>query len=317
MALQILFLIVGLILILLGANSLVEGSSNLARRFGISEFMIGLTIVGMGTSAPEMVVSFMSAMKGSSDLAIGNIVGSNIFNTCLAIGLIALISPLTITRSNFKRDIPMNLLATAMLLLLGKTLGNDGLSRIDGIILIITYALYIYVSIKKDSAQNVPSAGEMHPAPQQKLISSVSYIIAGLAGLILGGRMMVNAAVEIAQSMGISEKFIAVTILAGGTSFPELATGVVAAIKGKGQLALGNVLGSNIGNILLILGGSSLICPLSADSISVLDMILLLGGALLFVISAFSFKKNEIDRYEGIIFLTAYITYLGILISKI
>lgn len=313
MALQILFLIVGLILILLGANSLVEGSSNLARRFGISEFMIGLTIVGMGTSAPEMVVSFMSAMKGSSDLAIGNIVGSNIFNTCLTIGLIALISPLTITRSNFKRDIPMNLVATVMLLLLGKTLGNDGLSRIDGIILIITYALYIYVSIKKDSIPNL----EMHPAPQQKLISSVSYIIAGLAGLILGGRMMVNAAVEIAQSMGISEKFIAVTILAGGTSFPELATGVVAAIKGKGQLALGNVLGSNIGNILLILGGSSLICPLSADSISVLDMIILLGGALLFVISAFSFKKNEIDRYEGIIFLTAYITYLGILISKI
>ena len=253
MALQILFLIVGLILILLGANSLVEGSSNLARRFGISEFMIGLTIVGMGTSAPEMVVSFMSAMKGSSDLAIGNIVGSNIFNTCLTIGLIALISPLTITRSNFKRDIPMNLVATVMLLLLGKTLGNDGLSRIDGIILIITYALYIYVSIKKDSIPNL----EMHPAPQQKLISSVSYIIAGLAGLILGGRMMVNAAVEIAQSMGISEKFIAVTILAGGTSFPELATGVVAAIKGKGQLALGNVLGSNIGNILLILGGIS------------------------------------------------------------
>ena len=257
MTIQILILAAGLLLILFGANYLVDGASSIAKRFGLSEFIIGVTIVGIGTSAPEMVVSFLSAIQGKADMAIGNIVGSNIFNTAMILGVTALISPLVITRSNIRKDIPLNIGVTVLLIILGLNhtifgLGSDQLSRIDGLILLGIFVWYLWSSFRSDSQE----ADEESPIRQYSIAVSVLMIAGGLAGLVFGGRLFVNSATEIARLFGVSDKFIAITVMAAGTSMPELATCVVAAFKGRGQLALGNVLGSNISNILLILGGS-------------------------------------------------------------
>lgn len=319
MTLQIFILLAGLLLILFGANWLVDGSSSIAKRFGISEFVIGLTIVGIGTSTPKMVVSFMSSFQGKADMAIGNIVGSNIFNTLMILGVTALISPLAITKSNLKRDIPLNIIVTVMLILLGMNLtifgkGQDQLSRIDGAILLALFAGYLWTSFKSDQGDS-EEGGE--GIKEYKNGVSVLMIIAGLAGLIVGGRLFVNSATELAKMFGVSDKFIAITIMAAGTSMPELATCVVAALKGRGQLALGNVLGSNIANILLILGGAALINPLSFAGMTYVDLGIILIGALVILASAFMFKKKELDRYEGAIFVLMEIGYMWYLIANL
>lgn len=319
MTLQIFILLAGLLLILFGANWLVDGSSSIAKRFGISEFVIGLTIVGIGTSTPEMVVSFMSSFQGKADMAIGNIVGSNIFNTLMILGVTALISPLAITKSNLKRDIPLNIIVTVMLILLGMNLtifgkGQDQLCRIDGAILLALFAGYLWTSFKSDQGDS-EEGGE--GIKEYKNGVSVLMIIAGLAGLIVGGRLFVNSATELAKMFGVSDKFIAITIMAAGTSMPELATCVVAALKGRGQLALGNVLGSNISNILLILGGAALINPLSFAGMTYVDLGIILIGALVILASAFMFKKKEMDRYEGAIFVLMEIGYMWYLIANL
>ena len=318
MTLQLFILLAGLLLILFGANWLVDGSSSIAKRFGISEFVIGLTIVGIGTSTPEMVVSFMSSFQGKADMAIGNIVGSNIFNTLMILGVTALISPLAITKSNLKRDIPLNIIVTVMLILLGMNLtifgkGQDQLSRIDGAILLALFAGYLWTSFKSVQGDS-EEGGE--GIKEYKNGVSVLMIIAGLAGLIVGGRLFVNSATELAKMFGVSDKFIAITIMAAGTSMPELATCVVAALKGRGQLALGNVLGSNIANILLILGGAALINPLSFGGMTYVDLGIILIGALVILASAFMFKKKELDRYEGAIFVLMEIGYMWYLIAN-
>ena len=319
MTLQIFILLAGLLLILFGANWLVDGSSSIAKRFGISEFVIGLTIVGIGTSTPEMVVSFMSSFQGKADMAIGNIVGSNIFNTLMILGVTALISPLAITNSNLKRDIPLNIIVTVMLILLGMNLtifgkGQDQLCRIDGAILLALFAGYLWTSFKSDQGDS-EEGGE--GIKEYKNGVSVLMIIAGLAGLIVGGRLFVNSATELAKMFGVSDKFIAITIMAAGTSMPELATCVVAALKGRGQLALGNVLGSNIANILLILGGAALINPLSFAGMTYVDLGIILIGALVILASAFMFKKKELGRYEGAIFVLMEIGYMWYLIANL
>ena len=319
MTLQIFILLAGLLLILFGANWLVDGSSSIAKRFGISEFVIGLTIVGIGTSTPEMVVSFMSSFQGKADMAIGNIVGSNIFNTLMILGVTALISPLAITKSNLKRDIPLNIIVTVMLILLGMNLtifgkGQDQLCRIDGAILLALFAGYLWTSFKSDQGDS-EEGGE--GIKEYKNGVSVLMIIAGLAGLIVGGRLFVNSATELAKMFGVPDKFIAITIMAAGTSMPELATCVVAALKGRGQLALGNVLGSNIANILLILGGAALINPLSFAGMTYVDLGIILIGALVILASAFMFKKKELDRYEGAIFVLMEIGYMWYLIANL
>lgn len=319
MTLQIFILLAGLLLILFGANWLVDGSSSIAKRFGISEFVIGLTIVGIGTSTPEMVVSFMSSFQGKADMAIGNIVGSNIFNTLMILGVTALISPLAITKSNLKRDIPLNIIVTVMLILLGMNLtifgkGQDQLCRIDGAILLALFAGYLWTSFKSDQGDS-EEGGE--GIKEYKNGVSVLMIIAGLAGLIVGGRLFVNSATELAKMFGVSDKFIAITIMAAGTSMPELATCIVAALKGRGQLALGNVLGSNIANILLILGGAALINPLSFAGMTYVDLGIILIGALVILASAFMFKKKELDRYEGAIFVLMEIGYMWYLIANL
>lgn len=314
---QTLILIGGLLLILLGANYLVDGSSSIAKKFGISEFIIGLTIVGIGTSSPEMVVSFMSSFQGKADMAIGNIVGSNIFNTMLILGITAVIAPLTITRNNLKKDIPLNIIVTILLIMLGmnETLfgfGNDQLSRIDGIILLAIFAWYLWSSFKEDQ----PDEDENGIVVKNGIVSTLM-IVGGLAGLIAGGKLFVNSATALAQMFGVSDKFIAITVMAAGTSMPELATCVVAALKGRGQLALGNILGSNISNILLILGGSALISPLSFSGMTTVDLGLILVGAVFILLSSYMFRKKELDRIEGIILILIEISYMWYLITNL
>ena len=316
---QILILIGGLVLILLGANYLVDGASSIAKRFGISEFVIGLTIVGIGTSSPEMVVSFMSAIKGNADMAIGNIAGSNIFNTLMILGITALVAPLAITKENLKKDIPLNIIVTALLIILGMNftlfgIGENTISRIDGLILLGIFACYMWISFKSDKGDEVE--GE-EGTVSRNLAVSIIMVIGGLAALIFGGRLFVNSATALAQMFGVSDKFIAITVMAAGTSMPELATCVVAAIKGRGQLALGNVLGSNISNILLILGGSALICPLSFSGMTSIDLVVVFLCAVFIFLSAFLFRKKELDRVEGVIFLLTEAAYMWYLISNL
>ena len=318
MLLQIVILLAGLVLILMGANWLVDGSSSVARRFGISEFVIGLTIVGIGTSAPEMVVSFLSAFQGKSAMAVGNIVGSNIFNTLMILGVTALVAPIAITKSNLRKDIPLNIVVTILLILLGRSatmLGigtTDSVSRLEGVLLLVIFGIYMWSTFKGEKGEKEESVeNNIKPA------MAALMIVGGLAGLIIGGRLFVNSATQIAQIAGLSEKFIAITIMAAGTSLPELATCVVAAAKGQGQLALGNVLGSNISNILLILGGSALINPLSFDGITLMDLSLFAVGPVLIFLSSMTFKKKELDRVEGAIFLCLEIAYMTYMICAI
>lgn len=306
-------LITGLVLILLGANYLVDGSSSIAKKFGLSEFVIGLTIVGIGTSTPEMVVSFMSSIQDKATMAIGNIVGSNIINTLLILGVTAAISPLLITKDNIRKDIPLNIGVTLLLILLGMKntifgIGSNELSRWDGALFLIIFVIYMWKSFTSkstDQARQEDEGIELYPNWM-----SVIFIVSGLIGLIMGGKVFVTNAVRLAQEFNVSEKFIAITIMALGTSLPELATCIVAALKGRGQLALGNILGSNIFNIILILGGASLIRPLSYAGISIVDSVTLLLSSVMILLTAYTFKKNMIDRIEGLIFLGIEIVYI-------
>ena len=316
---QALILIGGLILILLGANYLVDGSSSIAKKFGLSEFVIGLTIVGIGTSSPEMVVSFMSAIQGKAEMAIGNVVGSNIFNTLIILGITALISPLTITKSNIRKDIPVNFFVTILLLLLGMNfsifkVGENVISRFDGIILLAVFAWYLWSSFRSDNGDETEEGEEIKT---RNIPVSILMIVGGLGALVFGGRLFVNSATALAQMFGVSDKFIAITVMAAGTSMPELATCVVAALKGRGQLALGNILGSNIGNILLILGGSALIHPLSFSGMTIVDIIAVAICPIFIYLCAFLFRKKEIDRTEGIIFLLTEAAYMWYLIANL
>lgn len=316
---QALILIGGLILILLGANYLVDGSSSIAKKFGLSEFVIGLTIVGIGTSSPEMVVSFMSAIQGKAEMAIGNVVGSNIFNTLIILGITALISPLTITKSNIRKDIPVNFFVTILLLLLGMNfsifkVGENVISRFDGIILLAVFAWYLWSSFRSDNGDETEEGEEIKT---RNIPVSILMIVGGLGALVFGGRLFVNSATALAQMFGVSDKFIAITVMAAGTSMPELATCIVAALKGRGQLALGNILGSNIGNILLILGGSALIHPLSFSGMTIVDIIAVAICPIFIYLCAFLFRKKEIDRTEGIIFLLTEAAYMWYLIANL
>ena len=315
--LQILLLIGGLVLIVLGAHWLVDGASGIARRFGLSEFVIGLTIVGMGTSAPEMVVSFIGAIEGNDDIAIGNVMGSNIMNTLLILGLTALILPIAVTPANRKRDVPVNIIMTVLLIVLGleQTLfgiGSDGLSYMDGGILLAVFILYMWLCFRTGKADE-----ETAPTRTHNVWLCLLMVLAGLAGLIFGGNLFVDNATELAHALYVSDKFIAITILAGGTSMPELATCVVAAAKKKGQLALGNVIGSNVFNTLLILGGSALIHPLSFEHITYVDLGVLLVSALSLVTALFIAQKNKIDRVDGTLYLLIWAGYMAYLIAKL
>ncbi len=313
----IVWLLAGLGLIVLGADWLVEGASSIARKAGVSEFVIGLTIVGFGTSCPELVVSLTGALEGNADVAVGNVLGSNIFNVLFILGLTALFCPVSMTRENRKRDIPETLLVT--LLFLGAAMKHslfdlgeaDGLSRLDGALFLGAFALYLFASFRRGKKPEEGPDG----AKTRKLAVAIPLVLAGLGGLIFGGNLFVDSATALARTLGVSDKFIAVTILAGGTSLPELATSLVAALKGRDQLALGNILGSNVFNILLILGSSALITPLSFGNVTRVDALVLLLSAALLLLWAYTGRRERIDRWEGILMLLlfgAYYTYLFI-----
>lgn len=315
MILQIFLLVLGLLLVVYGADFLVDGASAIAKKAGISDFVIGLTIVGFGTSMPELVVSVTGALEGMSAVSIGNVVGSNICNTLLILGLTAVLTPIAITRENVRRDIPLALAATLLLVLYGMRhtlfgIGTeDGITRVGGVVFLLIFAAYLYSSFKNDKGDE--SVEDKGIGVGRALLLTVG----GIAALIIGGQLFVNTATDMAAQLGVSEKFVAITVLALGTSLPELATCVVAAAKKKGALALGNILGSNVFNILLILGTSAAIRPISFQSISLVDMGILVVSALSLLVFCFTGGRNKIDRSEGAVLLvleTAYFVWLCI-----
>lgn len=319
MIVDILILLAGLALLIFGAEWLVDGSSSIARRAGLSEFLIGMTIVGIGTSLPELVVSLTGALMGSADIAIGNVVGSNIFNVFLILGVTALIRPVAISDGNKRRDIPLNIAACLLLICFGMqhTLfglgGSDTINAWEGGVFLLLFITYLIFSIKGGKADD----GDGQSETARKLWFSILMVVVGMAALIFGGDILVDSACRIALNSGLSEKFIAITILAGGTSFPELVTCVVAAAKKKGALALGNIIGSNISNILLILGSSALACPLSFANIKPVDLGVLVLSSLALLFSSWTGRNNKIGRGDATSFLIVFIAYMAYLILNI
>ena len=319
---DILLLLVGLGLILAGANFLTDGSAAVAQRFRVPEFIIGLTIVAVGTSTPELVVSVLSAAAGNSDVAIGNVVGSNIFNVFVILGICALIRPLALTAGNIRRDIPFGMAASLVLLAVTSdklvcTGAADKIGRLDGIVMLALYIGLMWFTIRttKRSGAATGTSDTKNAQKPAALWLSVVMIAGGLAGLVFGGEMFLKSATAIARSLGISESIIAITLVAGGTSLPELASSVVSLLKGKAEMALGNVIGSNIANILLILGVSATIHPLTMGGITLTDILMVVLSALLLFVTAFTFRKKQIDRWEGAIFLAIYVAYIWYLIK--
>ena len=315
---DILLLIVGLGLILAGANFLTVGAAALAQRFRVLECIIGLTVVAVGTSTPELVVSVLSAIGGQSDVAIGNVVGSNIFNVFVILGVCALIRPVPLTAGNIRRDIPFGVLVSLLLLALAQDSllckgAADRIGRLDGAAMLALYILLMWYTIRKTKRPEATAPTEGSKAPMAAWLTAVM-IVGGLAGLVFGGEMFLRSATSIARSLGVSESVIAITLVAGGTSLAELASSLVSLFKGKAEMALGNVIGSNIANILLILGVSATIHPLSMGGITVWDLLMVLLSSVVVFLAAFTFKRKAIDRWEGALFVAIYAVYIWYLI---
>lgn len=317
---DIIWLLVGLVLILTGANVLTDGASAIARRMGISDLIVGLTVVAFGTSAPELAISVLSAIAGNSSLAIGNVVGSNIFNILVIIGITAMVRPIVVERTILTREIPMMLLTSLILLILGN-IGSGLISRISGILLLVGFALfmwYTYVSAHKASPVEKQGAEEAGAAVKMMPVwRSIIYILGGLAALVWGGDKFVDGASGIASALGVSDAIIGLTIVAAGTSLPELATSIVSALKRKSDMAVGNVIGSNIFNTLMVLGASATVSPLAFGTIGNFDLLTLVGASIAFWLFGWFFAKRTITRIEGAILFLAYIAYVAILIWQI
>ena len=309
MWLDIIIIVLGVAMVLKGADFLTEGAAALARRVNIPEIVIGLTIVAAGTSAPELFVSLVSALKGTPDLAVGNVVGSNTMNCMLIVGCAAIVAPMTISRSTVKKDIPFAVGASVLLMLLAL---NNFLGRFDGILLLMGFALFMVYSLRqaKNGQGDTPTEGK-----QRNPWLSALFIVLGLVGLVIGSNLFVDHASNLALSLGISEGVVGLTVVAGGTSLPELATSVVAARKGQSAIAIGNVIGSNVFNILLILGITATISPLQIEGITTIDMaVMLISVALVWL---FSFTRLKVERWEGAFLLIGYLAYLTWLIVSL
>jgi len=319
---DIIWLIVGLVLILVGANVMTDGASAIAKRMGVSELVIGLTVVAIGTSAPELVISVLSSIEGKASLAIGNVVGSNIFNVLVIIGVTAMVRPIVVERSVMTAEIPMVLLSSAVLLMLGNSGELDGtgvneVSRVSGIFLLIFLLLFMRYTFA--GARHDTQASQA-PAPGQKTMPvwrAVVYLFAGIAALVWGGDRFVSGASGIARMLDISEGVIGLTIVAAGTSLPELATSVVAAMKNSPGLAVGNVIGSNIINILLVLGLSATISPLPFGSVGNFDLLTLMVASVLFYLSGWLYGHRTITRIEGALLTLCYVVYISVLIMNL
>lgn len=316
MFLSIISFIVGIVLVILGADWLTKGASGIARRFGVSELVIGLTIVALGTSLPELVISVGSALKGSPGISLGNVIGSNIFNGLLILGVTALIAPIRFNARMLTREIPFNLLASIVLILVSGSMlvgGGKGefVTRYGGLLLLCFLAVFVRYTF------SIPNDDDDEALEKPMSIGKVLlFILLGLAGLILGGNIFVNGATELARVAGLSEAVIGITIVSAGSSLPELAVSVSAARKGNVGIALGNVLGSNILNIFLILGCSATITPVSLDGFSFVDFYVLLASSLLiYMVTRFG-GKAIINRFEGALLVAGYVAYTTWLIMN-
>lgn len=315
MVLSIFLILIGFILLIKGADWMVSGASSLAKKHNISDLAIGLTIVAFGTSAPELVVNSIASFENHSDIVLGNIIGSNNFNLFIILGIVALIFPINVQSSTVWKEIPISFLAAIVFFLLAyERILQDGMliSRIDSFILLALFfgfLYYVYRQMKNDKSETKPSDDNFSN------VKIWTYIVIGLAGLIFGGKLVVDNAVGIATDLGVSEKIIGLTILAAGTSLPELVTSVVAALKKNSDIAIGNIIGSNIFNILLILGVSGLIRPIQYNSAFNVDIYLLAGGTIFLFIAMFTSGKKRLDRWEAIVLLTVFISYTVYLVS--
>ena len=309
MWLDIIIIIIGIVCVLKGADFLTEGAAALARRVNIPEIVIGLTIVAAGTSAPELFVSLVSALKGTPDLAVGNVVGSNTMNCMLIVGCAAMVAPMTISRSTVKKDIPFAVGASVLLMLLAL---NNFLGRFDGILLLAGFVSFMVYSLRQAKNGQGDATTE---EKQQNPWLSVLYIVLGLVGLVIGSNLFVDHASSLALALGISEGVVGLTVVAGGTSLPELATSVVAARKGQSAIAIGNVIGSNVFNILLILGLTATISPLQIEGITTIDMAVMLISVTL--VWLFSFTRYTVERWEGAALVGGYLVYLAWLITSL
>ena len=319
--LNLLYIIIGVALVLWGADRLTEGASSLARGMRVPEIIIGLTIVAAGTSAPELFVSMVSALKGTADLAVGNVIGSNIFNTTLIVGCSALVAPMVVSKSTVRKDIPFAVVASLLLFVLcfddmdSPHLWVNEITRSDGVILLIGFAgfmIYTFHTAKKDGL--MPTEEELEdnaeqPKDYSHLLRNIFWIVVGLGCLIYGSNLFVDAATYVAHRFGVRQSVIGLTIVAGGTSLPELATSVVAAYKGRSAIAIGNVIGSNVFNILLILGATAVISPLRIMGITIVDLMVLL--VTIGFMWLFAFTKFYVSRREGAVLVGCFVLYMG------
>ena len=316
---NILFLIGGLALILCGANALTDGAASVAKRFHISDLVIGLTIVAFGTSAPELVISLLSSIQGSAEMAIGNVVGSNIFNILMIVGCTALVLPIKVGEGTMNKEIPLVILSSFVFAFMANDIWLDGgsrnvIGRADGWILLAFFLIFMRYTFAIAHNQS-ESQGEEQKIKEMPVWRSALYIIGGLAGLIFGGQWFVEGASGVARSLGVSDS-IGLTLVAGGTSLPELATSVTAALKKNPGIAIGNVIGSNLFNLFFVLGCSAAVSPLPMGNINNSDILVLIGSSILFWLVGWFFKKRTITRIEGALLVVCYIAYTTYLILQ-
>jgi len=314
---NLLILFAGFILLIKGADFLVQGSASIARRFKVKTFVIGLTVVAFGTSAPELVVNLLSAGSGSADLAIGNIFGSNIANILLILGVTAIITSFKLGKGTIWKEIPFSLLAAILLVVLGSDVFLDGaafdfLGRIDGIVLLFFFAIFLYYTFSISTATG-ETGEQIAVLPTWK---SVTFVLFGLIGLTLGGKLIVDSAIEIASGLGISEHLIGLTIVALGTSLPELATAVIAAMKKHTDLVVGNIVGSNIFNIFFVLGTTATVSPMAYSGASMQDAFVLMVVSTILFLAMFIGKKQSLDRWQGVAFVAMYMLYIGMSVVR-
>ena len=311
MILEIFLIFLGIAGVLWGADRFTDGACGLARRLKVSELVIGLTVVSLGTSLPEFIVSFMSVLRNSSDMSVGNVMGSNIFNILVITGSAAIMRNIKVEKSLLLRDIPICLGASVLLLVFAVT--NGMINRWEGLLLVAFFIAYLYVAYRVAIRDRREAQAEPH-AEQMTLLKILMLIVVGIAALVIGGRVLVNNAVAVAQDLHVSESIIGMTILAGGTSLPELATSIVAARKGSFGLALGNVIGSNVFNIAFVIGTCSSVVPMAVTEIAPKDWAMLIGSCVLVWLVAFTGRK--LNKREGILLVLCYLAYLVSLIVK-
>ncbi|PVY42222.1 calcium/sodium antiporter [Pontibacter virosus] len=316
--LNILLLLVGFVALIFGADKLVDAASSLAKKLGIPNIVIGLTIVAFGTSAPELVVNVFAAVNNNTDIVLGNIMGSNIFNVLGILGVCAVIYPLAVKRNTTWLEIPLSLLAAVAVYFVASDMLLDGagsnlISRSDGLLLLLFFCIFLVYNLMIAKSGNDDEETE---AKDYTYLKSILFIVLGLGGLVLGGKLIVDSAVAIAQAFGLSERIIGLTIVSVGTSLPELATSVVAVRKKNVDIAIGNVVGSNIFNIFLILGVSTVVTPLQVAPAAFTDIFMNIAAGLLLFIFIFTGRGRQLTRWEGIVFLLLYVGYIGLLISQ-